>query len=327
MYLTNKKVLVSLASLLVFIILTGWVGQARSQDKFPTRAIDIIIPTAAGGGADLFARVIVENLKKRWNVPINVINKPGGNTVIGNLELHRARPDGYTVMADAQSGSMLLEIASKDLPFKVLDRTFIAVVVVCPHVFYVPSASPVKNLKELEAEARKDPAGFTWSSFGGASPGDFLMRQFFKAIGVDVAKTKPVSARGGSETLTLTAGGHIKLGSGTPASGLPHVRAGTVRVVGVTGRRVPEFPDAPTAEEQGYPAVNAVYHQGISGPPNMAPPILAKWEEALRELGKDQETVSKLKNIGFVSFYLNSHDTKELTRKGMEEARILWGLK
>ena len=322
----KKNVLWFLVS--VWIIMTFAVSgaQAQSQDKFPTRSIDIIVPTAAGGAADTTSRLVAEYLKKKWGVVVNVVNKPGGNTIIGNSELHQARPDGYTVMADGFSGTMLLEVASRDLPFKVLDRTFIGVIVTCPLVFYVPAASPIKNLKDLEAEIKKDPEHFTWASFGGAGPGDFLVRQFFKAIGVDVAKTKPVSTRGGAEQLTMVAGNHVKMAYAVPVSGLPHVKAGTVRAVGLTGYRVPEL-DAATMQEQGYPSANFVFYQGYSGPPKMSSVAMNKWSEVLQEIVKDQEFATKVQDLGYKPYYLGPDETREFVRKGMEEARVLWGIK
>jgi tripartite-type tricarboxylate transporter receptor subunit TctC len=322
-----KTFLSVLTSVWIVLIFAGPAAQAQSQNKFPTRSIDIIVPTGAGGGADVCSRLVAEHLKKRWGAVVNVVNKPGGNTIIGNAELHRARPDGYTVMADGLVGTMLLEIASRDLPFKVLDRTFIAVVAVSPMVIFVPAASPIKNLKDLDAEVKKDPEHFTWASLGGAGPGDFLVRQFFKEIGVDVAKTKAISTRGGAEQLTMVAGGHVKMAYGVPAAGLSHVRAGTVRAVAVTGYRVSEFPDAPTTKEQGYPQANILFYQGYSGPPKMPASVLNKWSEALQQIAKDQEFVSKAKDVGLTARYFNSDDTRELVRKGMEEARILWGIK
>jgi tripartite-type tricarboxylate transporter receptor subunit TctC len=323
----KKRFLMHFAALLIIFVFTGWFTQAHCQDKYPAKAIDLIVPVTPGGAADLYARLVAEGVKKRWGVPVNVINKPGGNTVPANLELYQAKPDGYTVLADSHSGVCLLEIGMKDLPFKVLDRTYIAVLATSPHVYYVPASSAMKNLKDVEAEVKKDPEHFTWGSFGGASPGDFSVRQFFKASGIDVSKTKPVSARGGSEVLTMTAGGHIKLGPGAPGSGLPHVRAGTVRVVGVSGSRAPDFPDVPTAVEQGYPTVKGAYYLGISGPPNLPASVGAKWDEALRELVNDPAFISKLKTIGLAPHYLNSREAKEAAREYTVEARALWGLK
>jgi len=321
----QKKVLWSFLALLIFFMASGGVVQAQNVEKYPTRAIDIIVPFSPGGSTDLVARLVAENLKRKWGVRVSVINKPGGNTVPANLEVMRAKPDGYTMFSDSQSSCSLLEVAIRDLPFKALDRTFISFTTASPHIFYVKSTSPIKNFKDAEAEVKKDPGNFTWGSFGGVGAGDFVMRQFFQAIGVDVAKTRPVVSRGGSEIVSFVAGGHIKFGSASPASGLPHVKAGTVKVVGVSGFKAPDFPDVLTAVEQGYPTVTAVFWTGISGPPNLPPQIVDKWDKAMEEMLKDQAFISKLKNLGLLPFYLNSSDARKYVEKEMVEVAKLWG--
>lgn len=324
----EKRGFLSILSLLIiFVMLTGWVKQAQSQEKYPTRAIDLICPFVPGGLVDLGGRLLAENLKKKWRVPVNVINKPGGNTIPANMEVYQAHPDGYTVLADSQSSCSLLEVAMRDLPLKVLDRTFIALTTASPHCFIVHPESPLKNLKDAEAEVKRDPEHFTWASFGGVGAGDFVWRQFFKEIGVDVLKTKPVVCRGGSEILSLVASGNIKIGASGTGSTISYFRAGTVRVVGVSGFRVPEFQDVPTAVEQGYPTVTAVFWTAITGPPKLPSHIVNKWEEALQEISRDPEYVSKLKNIGAIPFYRNARETREHVRKEMEEGAKLWGLK
>jgi tripartite-type tricarboxylate transporter receptor subunit TctC len=327
MFREVKKFPWSLLFVMSVLMFTGWVAPVEAQEKYPTRAIEIIVPFVPGGSTDLIGRMLADNLKKKWGVPVNVINKPGGNTVPANLEVHQSKPDGYTVFSDSQSSCSLLDVAVKDLPFKVLDRTFIAFTTASPHIFYANAASPIKNLKDVEAEVKKNPGEFTWGSFGGVGAGDFLWRQFFKGIGVDVSKTKPVVTRGGAEIVSFVAGNHIKLGTATPTSGISHVRAGTVKVVGVSGFRCPDYPDVATAVEQGFPTVTAVFWTGISGPPKLPPHIINKWEEAIQEMLKDQEFNSKLRNLGFKPFYLNSSEAREYVRKEIDEVRSLWGVK
>ena len=312
---------------LITILLNGWIAPVQSQEKYPSKPIEIIVPFLPGGSSDLVGRLVADRLKKKFEVPVSIVNKPGGNTVPANLEVHQSKPDGYTIFSDSQSSCSLLEVAVKDLPFKVLDRTFFAFTTASPHVFYVNAASPFNNLKDVEAEVKKNPGEFTWGSFGGVGAGDFVMRQFFKAINVDVEKTKPVVTRGGAEIVSFVAGGHIKLGTATPTSGLSHVRAGTVKVVAVSGFRTPEFPDVPTAVEQGYPTVTAVFWTGITGPPNVPSQIVKKLEEAIQEMLRNPEFLSKLKNLGLEPFYHNSRDAREYVRKEIIEVEKLWGVK
>lgn len=302
-------------------------GQVQSQPKYPTRPIDVICPFAPGGATDIYARFAAEFLKRKWGVPITVINKSGGNTIPANVELYSAPPDGYTLMADCNSSSSLLEAGMSGRPFKVMDRTFIAIIAISQNVFYVPSTSPIKSMKDLETEVRRDPEHFTWASWGTGSYTDYGARLFFKAIGVDVTKTKPVITRGTGEATSLVSGGHVKLGIGTAVSVYSVIKAGVSRAIGITGLKHPDYPGVLTMEEQGYPTVNWVYWMGFSGPPKLPSYIVDKWNEGLKEVLKDPEFIAKMKNAGGVPHYLNPSEAKEFVRKEAEETAYLWGLK
>jgi tripartite-type tricarboxylate transporter receptor subunit TctC len=318
---------VGLSSILL-LIFTGWVGEVHSQEKYPTRSIELIVPFTAGGGADLVNRIMTPYLNKKWNVPVNVINKPGGNTVPASLEVYNSKPDGYTLLAENNPTSSMLPIVVKNLPFKIMDRTFIAMTCVNPMIIFVPFTSPIKSLKELEVEAKKNPENFTWTSMGGAGSHDYVARQFFKAIGVDVLKTKPVMCQGGSQAASLTAGGHVIMGMNSIPSALPVIKGGMVRSLAITSKnRWSDLPDLPTTEELGYPTVNYLYWHGVSAPPRLLSNIIEIWDQALQEMLKDPEVIAKLKNVGTIPFYHNAHDFREFVMKEADEVAKLWGLK
>jgi tripartite-type tricarboxylate transporter receptor subunit TctC len=323
----GKGVFLIVLSLFIVFILTGWAMQAQSQEKYPTRAIDLICPFSPGGTTDLWARITADFLKKKWGVPVNVINKTGGAGVPANVEVYQATPDGYTMLTENQSSCSFLEVSIKDLPFKVMDRTFVALIAVSPSVIICSSKSPWKNLKDLEVEAKKDPSNFTWAALG-AGAAEVLQRQFFKAIDVDISKTKPVIVRGMGEGDTLIAGGHIKMGSDAAPTSYSLVKGGMLRALAITQFRMPDlYPDVSTTAEQGYPTVNNAWWWGISGPPKLPPHIIAKWEEILQELLRDPEFVSKIKNSGGIINYQNPLEFRERVRKEMEQAVELWGVK
>jgi tripartite-type tricarboxylate transporter receptor subunit TctC len=260
-------------------------------------------------------------------VPVNVVNKTGGGGVPANLEVHQATPDGYTMLTENQSSCSFHEVSIKNLPYKTLDRTFVALLAVTPSVIICTPSLPWKNLKDLEVDARKDPGDFTWATTG-AGASDVLQRQLFKAIGVDIAKTKPVTVRGMGEANPMVAGGHVKMCSDAAPSAHPHVKGGLVKALAITGFRMPElYPDLPTTAEQGYPTVKNVWWWGISGPPKLPPEIISKWEDVLQELLKDPEYVAKIKSSGGIIDYHDTQRFRERVRKEMEEAAELWGMK
>lgn len=305
-------------------LLFGWSEHGRAQD-YPTRPITIVVPLSAGGSVDTVARLTATYMNEKWKVPVNVVNQPGGNTVPASLEVFNAAPDGYTLLADANPASSLLSVVVKNLPFKVLDRTFLGMTAFTPMLALVQEAMPYKSLKDLAEDAKRAPGDFSWASGGGANTSDYMTRQFFAANDVDVTKTKPLMGKGGSELVQMTAGGHVKFGSGTVVASLPSIKAGLIRPIAVAGdMRWPDLPDVPTAAEAGFPSVNVRIWTGISGPPKLPANVVEKWSAALEEMVKDPEFISKLKNVGALPFYKNAADMKDYIATEIGDVEKLW---
>jgi tripartite-type tricarboxylate transporter receptor subunit TctC len=311
----------------IVLFALGWGSVGQCADKYPSRAIDLICPFGAGGSSDATNRFIADYLKNVWKVPVNMISKPGGATVPASLEIYNADPDGYTLLADTSATSML-PIAVKEVPFNVLERTFVATIFSFPQIFVVPADSPIKTMKDLEAEVKKSPETFTWTSMGGTGSQDFTARQFFKAIGVDVFKTKPVVGKGGGDAATLTAGGHVVMGIVAPNTGLPMIKGEIIRPLAITTeKRIAMYPDLPTTAEVGYPTVNFGQWGGVSGPPNMPPAIVEVWDKAIQDMVKDPKFISKLDSMGVLVVYKNAKDTRDFVIKETQEVKDLWGVK
>jgi tripartite-type tricarboxylate transporter receptor subunit TctC len=304
------------------LILTIWAEQAQSQSKYPTRAIQIIVPFGPGGGTDLPTRVAAAYLNKKWGVPLNVVNKPGGKCVPATLELYHAAPDGYTMIADSRAGCSLVGATVKNLPFEIMDRTFIAMFAGTPYILIVPSTSPFKTLEGFIVEAKKNPGSISWT---GGDPGiESVVRMFFSSAGLDISKMKLVMITGGAEVVILTAGGHVTLGASVVPSILPAIRGGTVRpLVMMSKARYPDLPDLPTSAELGFPTLTALQWIGISGPPKLPSSIADIWGKTLQEMAKDQGIISQLRNVGALPFYLDAKATREYVTQEIGEARKL----
>lgn len=326
MHNVRRFFMMSFLLFLVFL-LAGWSEQVQSQEKYPTKPINVIIPFGMGGGCDVVTRLVVPYLTKKWNVAVNVINKPGGNCLPGVMEVYASAPDGYTILHDCDTQSYILLVAVKDLPIKVMDRVFFGTISTSQLFIAVPSSSPCKNLDDVKAEVKKDPENFPWVSLGGVGGTDYTTRQFFKAIGVDVLKTRPIMGRGGGDVGILLAGGHAKLGSASLPSLSPAIQAGHVRLIATSQYRMEEFPEVRTTAEQGYPTVNFSVFYGFSGPPNTPSYIVDIWNRALKELYNNPELNSRIKNIGMLRQYKNSHELREHVRGKIKEVEELYGVK
>ena len=312
--------------LLLVFMLIAMVAPVQAQEKYPTRAITVICPFTPGGGTDNSARILAPFLQKKWGVPVNVLNKPGGNTIPAQLEVYNSPPDGYTIYADGQPTSTLVVV--KDLPFKIMDRTFIGGIFSHPNMLLVETNSPYKSMNDVIADARKDPTNFSWGSLGGVGGTDLISRQFLKAIGVDYAKTKPVMAKGGLEVLTLAAGGHVKTAWATPIAALPLITAGNLRALAISSKeRNPRFPDVPTTAELGYPNANFIFWVGLSGPPKIPAYIVEVWDKTLKEVGKDPEYVAQANKVGSLIFPLNAKEMEAYLAKELKEVSDLFEVK
>ncbi len=313
---------------LSLFIAVGVPDQAQSQEKYPSRAIDIIVPFNPGGSTDLSTRILTDFLKTKWGIAVNVINKPGGATVPANLEVYKARPDGYTLFADNTSSNVTLEIAIKDLPFKVMDRTFVAMHSASPYIITVPAASPYATLKDLLDDFKRDPEKFTYVSAGALANHDMIYRQAARALGIDPAKARPIVISGAAQAAVVTAGNSVKMGGGTVSSQLVAINAGTIRAVALAGKeRWPELPKVPCTAELGYPTIVADQWNGISGPPKMAAAIVKTWENYIQEMTKDPGVISKLKSTGAWARYTGSEDLRKYVQNTFVEMKELWNVK
>ena len=133
------------SAILLILIMLGSFDSVQAQKKISCQAGDIVVAAPAGGSTDLAARIVSGYVSKKWNSPVNVINKPGGNDVPDCLEVYSAPPDGYTLIGDGMSQSYMMVVAVKNLPFKVMDRTFIASVSDSPLIIVVATLLPVQD--------------------------------------------------------------------------------------------------------------------------------------------------------------------------------------
>jgi tripartite-type tricarboxylate transporter receptor subunit TctC len=302
----------------------GTTSGAASRGAYPSKPIEVIVPWAPGGAAELPVRVVAEFLAKEWGHPINVVNKPGGNTLTGSLALMQAAADGYTLMADSPGSSSLQAAMPEKLPFKVEDRTFVVQMAKSPMVYYVKADSPWKSLKDVAAAAKSTPGAFTWARLGRGSLVDLCLMQFFSDAGVDLAKTKQVVFKGSGESAAAVAGGHVQFASSGPSAVLGYVSSKIVRVLGVTGTtRIEAWPEVPTAIEQGFPSVRGTLWNGISGPANLPGDVVEKWTKGVEKAMKDPTVIERIKKLGATPEFQGSDQFRKAVIEEIQQAQTM----
>jgi tripartite-type tricarboxylate transporter receptor subunit TctC len=302
----------------------GPVG-ASAQTAYPSRPVDIIVPYGPGGSTDLSTRMLAEFVKAKHQVIVNIINKPGGSGVPANLDMYKAKPDGYTLFADCTSTNITMEISIKDLPFKVMERTFVGSHSASPYIITVPVASPHKTLQDLFDDLKSKPEEFTYVSAGALANHDVIFRQAAHVLKVDPLKAKPIVVSGAAQAAVVTAQNSVKMGGGTIASQLSAIKAGTIRALAICGnQRWEDLPDVPTTAELGYSTITYDQWNGISGPPKLSSEVVKIWEGYIQEMAKDPGLVGQLKTTGARPLYRDSEQLRQQVQKTGEEMRMLW---
>ncbi len=253
------------------------VGQA--QDSFPTRPIRIVIPYSPGSVADVFARIIAQNMQEQWKGTIVVESKSGANGSIAAEEVARSAPDGYTwllVTAFFTASPSLYATLRWD-PI----RDFIPVGQVCraPNVFIVPTSLPVKNVAEYVALAKAKPGTLNYSHPGKGSTGHLGFELFKRLAGIDVSG---IGYRGYPQMVPDIASGLITSSFFSVNQALSQVQTGAIRVIAtVNDSRTKYFPDVPTMAEQGFAEAQVTPWFGVVVPKGTPEPIVERISKAL----------------------------------------------
>ena len=267
---------------LIATALFALAGPLYAQAGYPSKPIKIIAPVQPGGGVDLVARTIADRLGRALGQSIVVENQSGGGGVVGSMATARAAPDGYTLMV-GYVGTHGTNPAVRKLPYDAIkDFTPIAMVGGTPNILIVPPALPVSTLPEFVQYAKKNPGKLSYGSSGQGTLTHLAMEQLKIAADMDLVH---VPYRGIGPAFTDILGGQTQAMFPGLAAALPHIKAGKVKPLAITGqKRHPLVPEVPTFEELGYSGFTGVQWYGIVGPANLPAPIVKRLNDEINRL-------------------------------------------
>jgi tripartite-type tricarboxylate transporter receptor subunit TctC len=237
---------------------------AQSAQDYPNKPIRFIVPYAPGGSTSQTARLVGAKLTESWGQQVLIDNRGGANTVIGTEALARSAPDGYTIGLHTSTLATLPHLIG-NLPFDPLkDLAPVATMVTTQLVLVLHPSVPANNLKEFIALAKAKPGALNFAAVGTGSSTHLAGEMFKKVAGV---KMQHVPYKGTALALTDLIGGQIQLNFDTPITSLPHIRAGKLKAIAITGRnRLPSLPDVPTFAEAGLPEYDFQLWFGVLAP-------------------------------------------------------------
>jgi tripartite-type tricarboxylate transporter receptor subunit TctC len=255
--------------------------RANAQGWVPDRPIRLIAPFAAGGAADIIARIVAEELAPILGQQVVVENRTGAGGAVGTEFVVRARPDGHTLLMASQATHGIVPVIARLGFDPATDTTPIANVAGVPAVLVVNNELPVRSFAEFAAHLRARPGQLSYGSAGIGSSTHTTMALLLHKAGLDAVH---VPYRGTALAMPDLIAGRLAAMTDTITSGLPFIRDGRVRALGVsTARRLAVVPDVPALGEfvPGYEVLN---WYGLSGPAGMPPSVVAALHGAVQTL-------------------------------------------
>jgi len=283
---------------------------------YPTRPIQVVVGTAAGGPADSMARIISEELAKEFKGPVVVLNKPGASGTVATSFVASAKPDGYTLVLGMTMSLSVAFSLVPDVSYKLSDFAPIARTTIFPLVIAVKSDAPWKSFNEFIEDARKNPKYKSGSDGGGTS---LAWDSILKPLNLDVVH---IMFNGAVPNFTALLGGHIDVSATVLTPLLPHLEAKKVRLL-ASSSKLKDYPDVPTMTELGYPDASRDFWNGFLAPAKTPQPIIEKLSDAIRKIMNDPAVNAKLIKIGLVPSYQDHSEFGKYLQKEYEIFTVL----
>ena len=249
-------------------------AQAIAADNYPQRSIRLIIPYPPGGAGDIVGRMLSARLGERLGQQFVIDNRGGGGQVIATEMTARAAPDGYTLFLASATHGVNPGLRDK-LPYdSIRDFSPITLVASSPLVFVAHPAVGVNNIRELVALAKAKPGAISYGSSGPGTGGHLAVELLNWLAGI---KLVHVPYKGAAPALIDLVGGQIQVVCTSPLPAMPHVKAGRLRALAMTGSvRSRAAPEIPTVAEAGYGAYQASLWYALLGPAKMPAPVVKR---------------------------------------------------
>jgi tripartite-type tricarboxylate transporter receptor subunit TctC len=273
----------------------GTVLRAQGGLPDPARPIRLVVPAPPGGPGDIVARALARELSVRLKTTVVVDNKPGGASIPGALEVARAPADGHTLLLTLNTTHTQVPHMLSKVPFDPFaDFTPITPVYRGYSVLVAHPALKAANLAEAVALSRAQTV-----AFGSPSPGT-TGHLYIEQLNADYgARFVHVPYKGSTPALQDLLAGHIQLLFDSPATSLPHLRAGRLKALAVTGpARFAELPNVPTAKEQGFAGFERSTWLGIFGPGKMPAPLVEQLNHAITQALQASELREQFAALG-----------------------------
>lgn len=276
-------------------LLVAGPALAVAADPYPSRPIRFLVPNPPGGANDVLTRIVGQKLSDAMGQPVIVDNRPGGAGILATELVARAVPDGHTLLLGF-NGNLAFTPALRRTPYDPV-RDFAPVALVADSQYLMVAHASIPNsLKAFVAYAKSRPGQINYSTAGSGSPSHLAVELFKQAAGIHLVH---VAYNGGAPAATAVMAGEAQLFIGSVPVTLPHVRAGRLHALGVTGlKRSPIASEIPTIAEAGYPGYEVSAWYGVLVPARTPNAIVARLNAEILKLLRLPDAVEQMRRQG-----------------------------
>ncbi len=287
----NKRSFVVLLAASALASLTCGAG----AQTYPSKPIRMVVPFAAGGPTDVYARAVGQELTKLLGQPVIVDNRPGAGGNLGADLVAKSPPDGYSVVLGAVGAFAVNMTLYPKMPYDVLrDFAPVSLVAIVPMVLVVNPGVPVKTPKELVELAKSKPGKLSYGSAGNGTSIHMSAEMFKAMTGIDMAH---VPYKGAAPAMTDLIGGQVQLMFADATSVIPHVKSGKVRAVAAT-KHVEAMPEVPTFAQSGFPSYDPTVWYGVFAPAGTPRDVVVKLNAGIAKSLQARDVRERLIGLG-----------------------------
>lgn len=307
-----------------FILAASMAGlqpmRALAQPSFPSGLVKIVVPFPPGGGADVLARVLGQQLSDRWGERVIVENRPGAATMIAAGAVAKAPADGLTLLLAAEPTLTINPALYPKMPYDAArDLAPISQLVQMNQILLVRKGHGMTDLKTLIERAKQKPGSLSYASYGSGSEPHLAMEMLKHKAGVSVLH---VPYKGVPLALNALLAGEVDMTLSGAASALPHIKSGKLEPIAIGGsKRLPLVSDVPTFTELGFPAVPARAWFGLVAPAGTSPAIVQKIAQDVRQVASSPKFISEqINERGYEPIFSSPDEFASLLERQRKEA-------
>ena len=279
-----------------WLFILGLVVAASAQAQYPNKPIRMILSTSPGGGADVTARLLAPRLSEAFAQNVIVENRPGASGMIAGEFVARQPADGYTILLDITTHAVNPALYAK-MPYEPLkDLVPVTQVMQAPNVLVVHPSIPVASVKEFIVYAKSKGGGLAYASSGNGSAQHLAAEMFKMRTGIDMVH---VPYKGGGPALADVVAGQVPVFFALLSSATPHIRAGRLNPIAVTGSaRAESMPELPTIAESGLPGYEIYDFNGLYFPARTPAEIIQRWQREVARVLSIPEVRERFAALG-----------------------------